>query len=357
MKIKFIFAVPIISILLYLIIASSSCHNENPVSPSGNFTVDTVDFFKWKIDSFSYSIQGFIPFDTNDIYIIFSQLPYLVHYDGLQYRNIDLRDPYFRPISLKAKDKNTIYIGGLFFANGNNHAVLKILKSNNIETYIAPDDSTIAFGHIIINEGNSLWISTMNEIFYKFESDNFTRFNLEKKMHRLKFYKNNDDIVYIYCQNNQNVNPNEPLKYYIKKIVNDTIINISEEILETNFIKYVDWNYLCLNNDFIMSSLHSFFWFKNEKWAEIYHSSSLEFNSLIGGFSMNNLIATQYDNGISQFYNGLIYTNNQVFVERNLTFASSETPLCIIPLNENIIYISTESVFTSRLLRGIRKNY
>jgi len=164
------------------------------------------------------------------------------------------------------------------------------------------------------------------------------------------FYKDNSNQIFIFSIGYIGTS----IKYNIKEIENDNIIPISEEILASDSQKFVGREDICLNNDFVLSSMHTFFLFENNQWNPIYTNNDLKFASSLGGFSKNFMFCFLDWHNLTGTKNvGLIYENGNIHYERNLILNIPETPKIQRVLNDRIIFIPTIS--DTRLFIGTKK--
>jgi len=298
--------------------------DENPVKNSNPVNViDTVEYFNWKIDSFNYPIADVLPFDSNNYYMTFQSLPYLIHFkDGIQ-NDIDLGAPIFRGGPIRAKTENKIYAGGMHWNGNDNKAQLRIIENGNVSFFSVPDDSTFLVSDMLIDKNDDLWISTDINIIYKFSNGKFRKYIIGDSLFESKFYEDNSNQIFVYSI----CNIGTSIRYNIKKIVNDSMIFISDEFLSTDHDKFVGDEGICLNNDFVVSSMHTFFIFIGNKWNPFYSNNDIQFQSSLNGFSSNFLFCFLNSNIVNSNYNvGLILENGKMHYEKNLKLIANETP-------------------------------
>lgn len=351
---KPIFSVPVYIVILYLVVSLISCNKENPITPVIPIEpIDTVEYFNWTIDTFAYPIAGILPIDTNKYYMTSESLPYLALYiDGVK-KNIDLGAPYFRGGFIRAKSESKIFVGGGLYGTYDTRAQLRIVENGKVTSYSVPDDSTWGIGYMLIDNDDNLWFGTSKNLIYKFKDGIFKKYELEKGLYNPAFYLDNTNQLYIFCIDHES----PPSRYFIKKIVNDTIISVSEEILITYGQKLTPFGGICLNNDLMLSSLHTFYWFSNEKWNPIYTNNDLVFVQALNGFSKNFLFCFLNRYFVNDVYLGSILENNKLHYERNLKLRFCENPHIPILLNDKVVFIPVAGDFFNRLFIGVKKTF
>ena len=305
MKIKFIFAVPIISILLYLIISSSSCDNENPIIPPPPITPpDTVSRFIWNKIHVGGPIRDIYVADTNDIYI--DKGTACQHFDGNSFYYINFQEPNFGLESISGYDKNNIFFMGTTILNGS-EKIGKLKKySNGIITTFILDTSKGGNYVMEVIGPNQVWISLTNNYVIFFNDGNFTKYILEANPRIIEpiLFNNKNNILYAF-----------PIKNILDSFEIHTLKfnGMGFDLLKTDCLNWqnpvcLTQNMLRCGDDLIMTKIYSenkLYYFNGNNW--IYHSQFDSTNTSaykIGGWSKDSLIAMCLPRNGIYTYNG-----------------------------------------------------
>jgi hypothetical protein len=297
MKIKFIFAVPIISILLYLIISSSSCDNENPIIPPPPITPpDTVSRFIWRTVQLYSPIWDVFPADTNDIYI--RDNIGCLHYDGnSSFYYFNFQDSYFGLDLMDGYDKNNIFFLGSYVP-ANNVVIekLKVLNNGVLNSYIL-DTSTNGGGRTLKVVGpNKAWMASLNPqngIFY-YDNGIIKNYKLENNNNigGCSFYINKYNELYLFALKAETI---DSLTIRTYKFDGKEFHLIKIDCYNGNYDNCLSLNFFHCGDDFIMSKPeinNRVYFFDGYNW--LYHSSydSSQIRAYkIGGWSKDSLIA------------------------------------------------------------------
>lgn len=318
---------------------------------------DTVETYDWRADTIrQYYLTSFDVVDTNNIYFTANPSSSILHYDGKNYNPIDLQDPLFRGVIIKAWDKNNIYIGGARIGGSWLPAVLKIIRNGVIYSYVVPDDSTVTIASIHLIDENRAWLGTTEtNIVYFFENGSFTKHELGENERDNFFRSDQNNNLYLFSLKYITIGQYDyEIILYIRKFVNNNFVIVKIDSSFRSSGKLHNFHN-CTNGDIVFSGRNSIYSFENENFELMYSSAETSFGIAIGGLSKNDLIIDRNPQLDFLERNAYIWKVNKIMIEKNLRFHSYSDIGNIVLLNDRV-YISTSSpLLPSTFIIGSRK--
>ena len=226
-KIKFISEYLII-VLLALMIATSSCNNEeNSVIPSdGPYQFDSARY-EWRTDTLYSKFMGSLfGFDTSHVFMLGTHS--LNIYNGESYSSHFFGDLYFNVIG--GLDNSNIYIGGSY-PNGD-YRLMKWDEGTFTDIPVPSDTSQKdGFIAILVMSSTEIWLSAPGKIFFV-DGISFKEYKIDSASSITRFTVNNGVLL---ASGRRYLCPaNCDAETYVYKFENSSWTKIFSEIVPSN---------------------------------------------------------------------------------------------------------------------------
>jgi hypothetical protein len=276
----------LLSLLLLLAAMIISSCSDDTTGPSGNngIIVDTIDTYDWTIDTiFCYNCGNVYSADSNNVFI--AAYPAPLHFDGINYKRIDLMDPSFICQGVAGYDKDNIFFGGGISGTYWGDPVLKKWTKGNIVSYTLTGDSGITIADIFVEGPEECWLSTSEKHrVYHFESGSIKSYPLDSGTRISIFYK--DVYANLFAFPIKLLNETD-YEYFYYRLYNDTFQLLSKDTVTQTSEMYLG-TFRC-GADFLRRGRKSILCFDGERWVTL--CVTLGFHPfLIAGDSKENIV-------------------------------------------------------------------
>lgn len=199
----------LITVLLSLLVAFSSCTDENPVIQNdGPYQFDSARY-TWTTDTILNQYSGLVfGLDTSHVYIIGTHS--LTFYDGNNYTHHPYGDLYFNAID--GFDPMHIYIAGAY-PNGDNR--LMKWDGSVYQDIPVPGDTSLSGGltTVYAKSANEIWFSTIGKIFLS-NGSTWTEYEIDSAVGIISFAEFNGNLIAIGRRSYGSINSDLEINVY-----------------------------------------------------------------------------------------------------------------------------------------------
>lgn len=248
----------LVSVLLFSV---SSCSDDIIKSIEPEDQLDSVHLFNFKTDTLqSGLIAQFYANDTNNVFYPASN-NYFLHYTNLNYKVISFTDPEFSPTTSAGLNENNVFFGG---TNNSGGCMICKIQGDEISNYTVPGDTSLWVENILVLGENELWMGTLKNIVYYFNSGVFTKYLLDSAFQTGQFFKVNGEIFVLATQyiNGENV-MNQTYKFTGEEFL--AIARDSGNLIRTFINRCGD--------DAIRISESTLYYFDGKDWQFLYNTT------------------------------------------------------------------------------------
>lgn len=337
-------------LIFFLCICINSCKESNnliitsPVEP-----VDTIDTYKWGIDTLS-------SYETNDIYQLDSEHVYIASYpqsfiyQNKNFKGIGNSDFNFSALCISAIAPDYVVAAGWSQSTTKTSAAFKILRGNSETTVFLPGDTVIPdIRGVMIMDREKIWFRNGTDKLYYYDNGAFTTFDFHESLYlsiELFLVRNNELYVLGKLFENKEL---QQVKIY-------RIVGNSFEVVNTlSGTSYRNYKTSVLNDEFLFETFMQLYFPKNNN-LEFFCDLPTNAYSVYSGTSRNDIIKAQgifYQPGNIFTWNGNRWKKeNHILISYNSEF----NELKITKTKNNWVFIAANSNPAITFLYTGRKN-